>query len=75
MPELIPDGDVVAPSPISLKSFGQKQEHSAREMTNEEIEQAIKDFGEATRRAIEAGFDVNTWRESLLNSSICITIL
>ncbi len=26
-------------------------------MTNEEIEQAIKDFGEATRRAIEAGFD------------------
>lgn len=57
LPELTPDGDVVAPSPISLKSFGQKQEHSAREMTNEEIEQAIKDFGEATRRAIEAGFD------------------
>ncbi len=26
-------------------------------MTNEEIEQAIKDFREATRRAIEAGFD------------------
>lgn len=26
-------------------------------MTNEEIEQAIKDFGEATRRAIESGFD------------------
>ncbi|HEK6985848.1 TPA: NADH-dependent flavin oxidoreductase [Staphylococcus aureus] len=57
LPELTPGGDVVAPSPISLKSFGQKQEHSAREMTNEEIEQAIKDFGEATRRAIEAGFD------------------
>ena len=33
LPELTPDGDVVAPSPISLKSFGQKQEHSAREMT------------------------------------------
>lgn len=48
LPELTPDGDVVAPSPISLKSFGQKQEHSAREMTAQEIEQAIKDFGEAT---------------------------
>ena len=26
-------------------------------MTAEEIEQTIRDFGEATRRAIEAGFD------------------
>lgn len=57
LPELTPNGDVAAPSPISLKSFGQKQEHDAREMTSEEIEQTIKDFGEATRRVIEAGFD------------------
>lgn len=26
-------------------------------MTSDEIEQTIKDFGEATRRVIEAGFD------------------
>lgn len=57
LPELTPDGDVVAPSAISLKSFGQQEEHDAREMTAEEIEQTIRDFGEATRRAIEAGFD------------------
>lgn len=57
LPELTPDGDVVAPSVISLKSFGQQEEHDAREMTAEEIEQTIRDFGEATRRAIEAGFD------------------
>ncbi|MDU6030307.1 MAG: NADH-dependent flavin oxidoreductase [Staphylococcus epidermidis] len=57
LPELTPDGDVVAPSAISLKSFGQQKEHDTREMTAEEIEQTIRDFGEATRRAIEAGFD------------------
>lgn len=57
LPNLTPNGDVVAPSPISLKSFGQQEEHDAREMSDEEIEQTIKDFGEATRRVIEAGFD------------------
>lgn len=54
---LTPNGDVVAPSPITLKSFGQQHEHDAREITPEEIEQTIKDFGKATRRVIEAGFD------------------
>ncbi|PTK84014.1 NADH-dependent flavin oxidoreductase [Staphylococcus haemolyticus] len=54
---LTPNGDVVAPSPITLKSFGQQHEHDAREITPEEIEQTIKDFSEATRRVIEAGFD------------------
>ncbi|WP_248498572.1 NADH-dependent flavin oxidoreductase [Staphylococcus haemolyticus] len=54
---LTPNGDVVAPSPITLKSFGQQHEHDAREIAPEEIEQTIKDFGEATRRVIEAGFD------------------
>ncbi|MCH4517696.1 NADH-dependent flavin oxidoreductase [Staphylococcus haemolyticus] len=54
---LTPNGDVVAPSPITLKSFGQQHKHDAREITPEEIEQTIKDFGEATRRVIEAGFD------------------
>ena len=42
LPELTPDGDVVAPSAISLKSFGQQKEHDAREMTAEEIEQTIR---------------------------------
>lgn len=54
---LTPNGDVVAPSPITLKSFGQQHEHDAREITPKEVEQTIKDFGEATRRVIEAGFD------------------
>lgn len=57
LPNLTPQGDVVAPSPITLKSFGQQKPHEAREMTSDEIEQTIKDFGEATRRVIEAGFD------------------
>ena len=42
---------------MTLKSFGQEEAHDAREMTSDEIEQTIKDFGEATRRVIEAGFD------------------
>ncbi|WP_049391019.1 NADH-dependent flavin oxidoreductase [Staphylococcus capitis] len=57
LPNLTPQGDVVAPSTITLKSFGQQEPHNAREMTSDEIEQTIKDFGEATRRVIEAGFD------------------
>lgn len=57
LPNLTPQGDVVAPSPITLKSFGQQEPHEAREMTSDEIEQTIKDFGEATRRVIEASFD------------------
>lgn len=57
LPNLTPQGDVVAPSPITLKSFGQQEPHEAREMTSDEIEQTIKDFGEATRRVIEADFD------------------
>ena len=39
-----------------FKSFGQQHEHDARNYPKE-IEQTIKDFGEATRRVIEAGFD------------------
>lgn len=57
LPNLTPGGDVAAPSPVDLKSFGQKEEHHAREITPDEIQETIKAFGEATRRAIEAGFD------------------
>ncbi|WP_436861019.1 NADH-dependent flavin oxidoreductase [Staphylococcus caeli] len=57
LPNLTPDGDVAGPSPISMKSFGEQEEHHAREMTEAEIQETIKAFGEATRRVIEAGFD------------------
>ncbi|MDQ0300302.1 2,4-dienoyl-CoA reductase-like NADH-dependent reductase (Old Yellow Enzyme family) [Salibacterium salarium] len=57
LPYLTPNGDVAAPSPITLQSFDEKKEHHAREMTHDEIEQTITAFGEATRRVIEAGFD------------------
>lgn len=42
--------DVVAPSSMFRK-------YPVRELTEEEIEEIIRDFGRATRRAIEAGFD------------------
>ena len=57
LPNLTPNGDVAAPSPISMKSFGEQEAHDAREITVEEIHESIKAFGEATRRVIEAGFD------------------
>lgn len=53
-PHLIPNEDVVSASAVaSLRPNAV----TPREMTEEEIQQTIKDFGEATRRAIEAGFD------------------
>ncbi|TDM02144.1 NADH-dependent flavin oxidoreductase [Macrococcus carouselicus] len=57
LPEYTPDGDVAGPSAMELKSFRQQHTHTAREMTEEEIEDTIKAFGAGTRRAIEAGFD------------------
>ncbi|MFD1067145.1 NADH-dependent flavin oxidoreductase [Oceanobacillus locisalsi] len=57
LPYLTPNGDVAAPSPVTLQSFDEKGEHDARTITHEEIEQTITAFGEATRRVIEAGFD------------------
>ena len=39
-----------------MKSL-ESSKNITREITPEEIEQTIKDFGEATRRVIEAGFD------------------
>lgn len=57
LPKWTPNGDVAAPSPITMQSFDETEPHKAREMTNKEIEDAINKFGQATRRAIEAGFD------------------
>ncbi|PCF42008.1 NADH-dependent flavin oxidoreductase [Staphylococcus delphini] len=57
LPEWVPNGDVKAPSPVSTVGFGHTEPHDAREMTAEEIDQMIKDFGKATSLAIKAGFD------------------
>lgn len=49
---LVPNGDVVGSSAIELKDGSQ-----SRELTNEEIESIVTDFGSATKLAIRAGFD------------------
>ncbi|MGN6530419.1 MAG: NADH:flavin oxidoreductase/NADH oxidase [Ginsengibacter sp.] len=43
-----------APSPVAFK----EGEPAPLEITNDEIRQLVKDFGDATKRAIEAGFEV-----------------
>ncbi|WP_413377559.1 NADH-dependent flavin oxidoreductase [Alkalihalobacillus sp. 1P02AB] len=50
--KLVPNGDVV-----SASDYFEEDKQIARALTNEEIEDIIVGFGEATRRAIEAGFD------------------
>ncbi|UXR78976.1 MULTISPECIES: NADH-dependent flavin oxidoreductase [unclassified Staphylococcus] len=57
LPNLVPNGDVKGPSEVETSGWGEKTPHSAREMTGEEIYQAIEDFGRATSLAIKAGFD------------------
>ncbi|MDR3190579.1 MAG: NADH-dependent flavin oxidoreductase [Lactobacillaceae bacterium] len=51
-PEALPHEDLVAPSAVA----GHHLTDVPRELSNAEIEQSIVDFGEATRRAIAAGF-------------------
>jgi len=46
-------GETVAPSSIDFPFL----DYTPRELTEKEILQTIKDYGSATRRAIEAGFD------------------
>jgi 2,4-dienoyl-CoA reductase-like NADH-dependent reductase (Old Yellow Enzyme family) len=53
-PELIPNGDVVSASNIPVEGIGKPV---PRELADQEIESIVRDFGETTRRAIEAGFD------------------
>ncbi|WP_156291048.1 NADH-dependent flavin oxidoreductase [Oceanobacillus salinisoli] len=55
-PELVPNGDVVAPSNIPAER-GETSGVVPRELTVTESEEIIVAFGEATRRAIQAGFD------------------
>ncbi|MGD6801781.1 NADH-dependent flavin oxidoreductase [Rossellomorea aquimaris] len=52
-PELVPDGDIVSASAVAAEG----SEHTPRALEEREIEEIIKAFGDATRRAIEAGFD------------------
>ncbi|MFQ6734231.1 oxidoreductase [Virgibacillus tibetensis] len=53
-PDLLPDGQ-----PISASAVAPEREEAItpREMTEEEINETITAFGEATRRAIKAGWD------------------
>ncbi len=53
-PELLPDNQTVSASAVAPEREGAM---TPRELTNDEIETIIKAFGDATRRAIEAGFD------------------
>ncbi|GGG03203.1 NADH-dependent flavin oxidoreductase [Paenibacillus abyssi] len=53
-PNLVPDGDVVSASAVaSSENAGVEP----RALTESEVEAIIRDFGQATRRAIEAGYD------------------
>ena len=53
-PEELPDGQSVSASAVAAEREGAQV---PREMTEAEIEETIQAFGEATRRAIESGFD------------------
>ncbi|WP_340373373.1 NADH-dependent flavin oxidoreductase [Peribacillus sp. FSL E2-0218] len=53
-PELVPNGDVVSAGDIPSVGEGKTV---PRPLTEKEIESIILDFGETTRRAIEAGYD------------------
>lgn len=52
-PELV-DGDVVSASAVASEQEGSVV---PRALSDSEIEAIVRDFGEATRRAIEAGYD------------------
>ncbi|MVP01055.1 NADH-dependent flavin oxidoreductase [Paenibacillus lutrae] len=53
-PELVPGGDIVSASAVAEEKAGSPV---PRALTESEIEAIIRDFGETTRRAIEAGYD------------------
>ena len=52
--EIAPNGDVVSASAVAYPVEGKPV---PRALTENEIESIIRDFGEMTRRAIEAGYD------------------
>ena len=59
VPRLTPNSETVSAgnvAPLGDRGF-YSIEQAPRELTTEEVNEMIKEFGEATRRAIEAGFD------------------
>lgn len=58
VPELIPGGKIVSASALAAPAGPfNRGEQASRALGHDEISGVIHDFGEATRRAIEAGFD------------------
>ena len=59
VPHLIPNGETVSASSVAplLDRGFYSIDVTPRSLSDEEVVQLIQDFGEATRRAIEAGFD------------------
>ncbi|MFJ7974336.1 NADH-dependent flavin oxidoreductase [Peribacillus sp. NPDC096379] len=55
-PDLVPDGEIVSASAVPAEQ-GVVSDQIPRALTEIEIQSIIRDFGESTRRAIEAGFD------------------
>lgn len=59
-PDLVPNGEIVSASDIPAERGGVSTEEPnviPRALTEQEVKEMIKAFGETTRRAIEAGFD------------------
>ncbi|MDB5587245.1 MAG: NADH-flavin oxidoreductase/NADH oxidase [Devosia sp.] len=57
IPDLTPDGEIVSASNVAVSATSPAVAATPRELTHAEILEVIAAFGEATRRAIEAGFD------------------
>ncbi|HDM8297435.1 NADH-dependent flavin oxidoreductase [Yersinia enterocolitica] len=57
LPHLIPGGDVVSASAIPTLATPFVPALTPRALTTDEVQQMVMAFGDATRRAIEAGFD------------------
>ena len=55
-PDLVPNGEIVSASAVPAEQ-GVVSDQVPRALTETEIQSIIRDFGESTRRAIEAGFD------------------
>lgn len=57
VPDLTPDGEIISASNVAVSAASPAVAAIPRELTHPEILEVIAAFGEATRRAIEAGFD------------------
>lgn len=57
IPDLTPDGEIVSASNVAVSAVAPAVAPVPRALTHTEIIEVIAAFGEATRRAIEAGFD------------------